>query len=156
GYFLLEELGRGGMGVVYKARQEGLARPVALKLIRERLRDRDGAARFRIEAEAIGRLRHPNVVTVFAFAQAGDWLALAMEYLGGGSLSSLLEDGPLEPGRAAEVARQVALGLQAAHDGGIVHRDLKPSNVLLDADGSVRVADFGLARLLDREEHLTA
>jgi eukaryotic-like serine/threonine-protein kinase len=156
GYEILEEIGHGGMGVVYKARQTALDRVVALKLIRERHREGEGAARFRTEAQAVGRLRHPHVVAAFSFEQSGGWLALAMEYLPGGNLAALLKAGPLDPRRAAQLASQIAQGLQAAHEAGVVHRDLKPANVLLAEDGSARVADFGLARLLDSDESLTA
>jgi hypothetical protein len=145
---VLCELGRGGMGVVYKARQRGLKRLVALKVLHERLLHPEGVARFRTEAEAVGRLRCTSVVAVYAFGQEGGCPFLAMEYFAGGSLKDLLQAGPLPFDRAAEVVRQVALGVQAAHEAGIVHRDLKPGNVLLDGERAC-VADFGLARLTD-------
>lgn len=145
---LLGVLGRGGMGIVYKAKQRGLKRLVALKVILDRLRAVEGVARFRVEAEAIGRLRSEHVVAVHAFGEENGCPYLAMEYLPGGSLKDLLRQGPLPFDRAADVVRQVALGVQAAHEAGIVHRDLKPANVLLDRE-RVCVADFGLARLLD-------
>jgi serine/threonine-protein kinase len=112
-------------------------------------------ARFRTEAEAVARLRHPNVVEVFAFGEHNDLLYYAMELLQG-SLASLLRGGPLPLRQAAELTRQVALGVHAAHAAHVIHRDLKPANVLLGADGQARVADFGLAKLLDGDSGQTA
>jgi serine/threonine-protein kinase len=150
GYEILEELGKGGMGVVYKARQRPFGRLVALKMVRAHLlAGPDEVARFRTEAQAVGRLDHPHVVHVFAFGEEQGCPYFAMEYLSGGSLARLLRQGPLEPRHAAELVRQVARGVQAAHEAGILHRDLKPGNVLLDSQGNARVADFGLAKLLD-------
>ncbi len=152
GYEILEELGKGGMGVVFKARQVAFDRLVAVKMIRSQvIAGPDELARFRTEALAVGRLDHPHVVRVFAFGEERDCPFFVMEYLSGGSLAHLLREGPLEVRRAAELVRQVARGVQAAHEAGVLHRDLKPGNILLDAEGNARVADFGLAKLLDED-----
>jgi serine/threonine protein kinase len=144
------------MGVVFKARQIAFDRLVAVKMIRSlAIAGPDELARFRTEALAVGRLDHPHVVRVFASGEHGDCPFFAMEYLPGGSLLGLLRQGSLEVRRAAELVRQVALGVQAAHQAGILHRDLKPGNVLLDAQGNARVADFGLAKLLDSDSAQT-
>ncbi len=157
GYEVLQELGRGGMGVVFKARQVAFDRLVAVKMIRSQiLAGPDELARFRTEALAVGRLDHPHVVRVHAFGEEQDCPYFVMEYLPGGSLAGLLRRGPLEVRRAAELVRQVARGVQAAHEAGVLHRDLKPGNVLLDAEDNARVADFGLAKLLDADSGQTA
>jgi serine/threonine-protein kinase len=145
------------MGVVYKARQVAFDRLVAIKMIRSQvLAGPDELARFRTEAQAVGRLDHPHVVRVHAFGQEEECPYFVMEYLCGGSLAQRLREGPLEVRRAAELVRQVALGVQAAHEAGVLHRDLKPGNVLVDAEGNARVADFGLAKLLDGDGGQTA
>src|SRR5262249_31593001 len=131
GYEVLAELGRGGMGVVYRARQGALGREVALK----RLRESDPAlvARLRTEAEALARLQHPNIVQVFEVRELYSGPVLCLELCPGGSLEARLAAGPLPPPEAAQLVRAVALGVHAAHRAGIVHRDLKPANVLLSA-----------------------
>jgi serine/threonine-protein kinase len=157
GYEVLEQIGRGGMGVVFKARQAAFDRLVAIKRIRAAdLAGPDELARFRTEALAVGRLDHPHIVRVHDFEEEQGEPFLVMEYLPGGSLEKLLDQGPLQARRAAELVRQVALGVQAAHDRGILHRDLKPANVLLTADGIPRITDFGLAKLLDADSGQTA
>ena len=155
GYEVLAELGRGGMGVVWKAHQVSLNRIVALKLIRGQA-DPNLILRFRAEAEAVARLRHPHVVQVF---EAGEWGTdpfFAMEFCPGGTLSSRLSTGPLAPRVAADLSLKLAGGVAAAHRAGVIHRDLKPANVLFDATGEPRVADFGLAKMLDDSAGLTA
>jgi serine/threonine protein kinase len=149
GYALLETLGEGGMGVVYKARQKGLNRLVALKVI---LGGRGAGPkkliRFLAEAEAVASIRHPNVVQVHEYGEVDGRPFLAMECLTGGSLADRLKrGGKLEPRAAAGLLAKLARAVQAAHDQGIVHRDLKPSNVLFDAADEPKVADFGLAKL---------
>jgi predicted Ser/Thr protein kinase len=148
GYALDGELGRGGMGVVYRATQISLNRPVALKmLLGGEFADPQELVRFLGEAEVVAAVRHPNVVQVYDYGDSGGRPYFAMEYLGGGSLVTLVRDGnSLSPTRAAELVEQVARGVQAAHDLGIVHRDLKPGNVLLAEDGTPKVTDFGLAK----------
>jgi len=148
GYELLEPLGEGGMGVVYKARQIGLNRIVALKMV---LGGDEAKAnqliRFLAEAEAVASIKHPNVVQVFEYGNAAGRPFLAMEYLDGGSLSDRIKsDNPLSPNDAAQLIEKLARAVQAAHDQQIVHRDLKPGNVLFDSNGEPKVTDFGLAK----------
>src|SRR5262249_6926198 len=133
GYEILGELGRGGMGVVYKARQAGTQRLVALKVIRkERLAHPEAVRRFRRELQAAARLAHPNIVLVHGSDQVGDTHYLAMEFVDGVTLQRLVEEhGPLPVAQACEYARQAALGLQHAHEQSLVHRDIKPSNLML-------------------------
>jgi hypothetical protein len=148
GYEILGELGRGGMGVVYKARQVSLNRLVALKMLPgAAYAEQHELVRFLAEAEAVAAVRHPNVVQVFDYGSQGLRPYFAMEYLGGGSLVELIrKSGRLAPATAAAILEKVARGVHAAHDLGIVHRDIKPQNVLLDADGEPKVTDFGLAK----------
>jgi hypothetical protein len=150
GYDLIEPLGRGGMGVVFKARQRALGRVVALKQIAAGLdADLGELARFRIEAEAAARLKHPNIVAVFDVGEQDAVPFLAMELVEGGSLADRLKAGTIEPRQGAELVATLARAVQHAHDLGVVHRDLKPANILLAADGTPKIADFGLAKRLD-------
>ena len=152
--FLIDcELGRGGMGVVYRARQLGLGRIVALKMIPTG--DPVAAGRFRAEAEAIARLHHPNVVQVYAVGKHDDRPYLVMEYLSGGSLARRLDGNPWRPHDAARLVGALAGGVDAAHRVDVVHRDLKPSNVLLADDDTPKIADYGLVKLMDSEASLT-
>src|SRR6266487_29329 len=132
-YELLEEIGRGGMGIVYRARQVSLDRLVAVKLLPfGGLGGPDFALRLRAEAVAAGSLRHPNIVAIHEVALHQGQHFLAMDLVAGPSLARVLRDGPLPARRAATTLRQVALAVQHAHERGIIHRDLKPSNILLD------------------------
>jgi tetratricopeptide (TPR) repeat protein len=153
GYEILAELGRGGAGVVYKARQVALDRIVALKVLAS---GHNAApielARFQSEAEAVARLRHPHIVPIHEVGQADGRPYFVLEYLPGGSLAARLGNQPAQPRQAAEMMRTLARAIHYAHQNGIIHRDLKPGNILLDADGTPKVADFGLARRLDLEE----
>jgi tetratricopeptide (TPR) repeat protein len=150
GYEVLGELGRGGMGIVFKARQESLDRLVALKVVLSgQFAGDQERVRFRTEALAVARLSHPNVVQVFEVGESQGHPYLALEYVAGGSLADQLHDGPLPPRPAAELVERLARAVQAAHDKGVVHRDLKPANVLLSTDGTPKIADFGLAKRLD-------
>jgi phage shock protein PspC (stress-responsive transcriptional regulator)/predicted Ser/Thr protein kinase len=148
---LLELLGRGGMGAVYKARQKNLDRIVALKVIPpEAAKDPTFAERFQREARAMARLNHANIVTVYDFGQVGDLYYLLMEYVDGVNLRQALRAARLEPSEALAIVPQICDALQYAHDQGVVHRDIKPENILLDRLGRVKIADFGLAKMLNK------
>ncbi len=148
---ILECLGRGGMGVVYKARQKTLNRLVALKILApERVRDPKFAERFAREAQALAALNHPNIVTIHDFGQAGGFYFLLMEYVDGLNLRQLLRTRKFTPEEALAIVPPLCDALQFAHDRGIVHRDIKPENLLLDKDGRVKIADFGIARMVGR------
>ncbi len=156
GFVIGDELGRGGMGVVYLARQVGLGRDVALKMISASGQvGPDVAARFRAEAEAIARLHHPQVVQIFAVGEHAGRPYFAMEYVPGGSLAARLDGTPWAPGRASDLVEAVARGIEEAHRLGVVHRDLKPGNILIGRDGTPKIADFGLAKLVDSDSELT-
>lgn len=175
GYEVLQELGSGGMGIVYKARQFGLDRVVALKMLRAGdLATESEQTRFREEARAVAQLRHPNIIQVHEVGEHEGRVYFTQEYAEGGSLADWLDGTPLPPYEAAKVVRLLALAMAAAHAQGVLHRDLKPANVLLargrdpsvtssgmPVQGSplntflVKVADFGLARWLGGESELT-
>src|SRR3954462_11215802 len=149
---ILEYLGRGGMGVVYKARQKSLNRFVALKLLApERVTDAKFAERFTREAHALAALNHPHIVTVYDFGQAGGYYFLLMEFVDGVNLRQLLQAKKLTPEEALAIVPPLCDALQFAHERGIVHRDIKPENLLLAKDGAVKIADFGIAKLLGAE-----
>jgi hypothetical protein len=153
GYEILGVLGRGGMGLVYRARQSRLDRLVALKVLpAEAAKDPAFAERFTREARALARLNHPHIVTLYDFGQAGPLPYFVMEYVDGTSLRERLRQGPLPPAEAVRLAVQVCNALEEARGEGLVHRDIKPENVLLDKRGRVKVADFGVAKLLQRKE----
>jgi serine/threonine protein kinase len=144
-----EHLGRGGMGVVYKARQRNLNRPVAVKILPPSSGDDPAfAERFTREAQALARLNHPNIVQVHDFGRTEDHFYFIMEYVDGVNLRALIHDGNLKPEEALKIVPQICEALQFAHDEGIVHRDIKPENILIDKKGRVKIADFGLAKLL--------
>src|SRR6185503_16453821 len=154
---IFECLGRGGMGVVYKARQKSLNRLVALKLLApERVQDARFAERFAREAQALARLNQPNIVTVYDFGQAGGFFYLLMEFVDGVNLRHLLRSRKLEPSEALAIVPPVCEALQYAHEHGIVHCDIKPENLLLDKSGRVKIADFGIARMLGAAPSQTA
>lgn len=155
-YEILELLGHGGMGVVYKARQPELNRLVALKMIRPAVADDDETvARFRVEAEVVARLHHAAIVQIHEIGSHAGRPFLSLEFVPGGSLATRLQSGPLTPLAAAELVEELAGAVAHAHRAHVVHRDLKPANVLLDLDGKPKVADFGLARLLDGDAGLS-
>ncbi|MGW0611655.1 protein kinase domain-containing protein [Streptomyces sp. NPDC002788] len=149
-YRLDVEIGRGGMGEVWRAYDETLARAVAVKLLLPQDTDATATSRFRLEAQTAGRLNHPHVVGVLDFGEYDNRLYLVMELVDGDSLARVLSvSGALPAERVATLAAQAAAGLAAAHAQGIVHRDVKPANLLLDAHGTLKIGDFGIARFLD-------
>jgi tetratricopeptide (TPR) repeat protein/tRNA A-37 threonylcarbamoyl transferase component Bud32 len=151
GYEIEGELGRGGMGVVYKARQAGLNRTVALKMIlHSRHAGGEGRARFLAEAEAVARLQHPNIVQIHEIGEHDNAPYFSLEFCPGGSLDRKLAHKPAPAREAAALVRTLADAVHAAHKRGIVHRDLKPANVLIAEDGTLKVTDFGLAKRLDQ------
>ncbi len=155
-YELLEVLGRGGMGVVYKARQVNLKRMVAVKMILEgRLASTSDIQRFRIEAQAAGRLSHSNVVTVYEIGELDGRHYYSMDYIDGLSLADLVRAGPQDSRNAARYLQTIAEAIHLAHENGILHRDLKPANVLIDRDDEPHVTDFGLAKLAGDDSGLT-
>ncbi len=146
---ILELLGRGGMGAVYKARQPGLDRIVALKILPPNVNtDPAFAERFSREAKALAKLNHPNIVGVFDFGHVNGLYYFLMEYMDGVNLRQAMRAGTLKSGEALKIVPQVCEALQFAHDEGVVHRDIKPENIMLDRRGRVKIADFGLAKLL--------
>ena len=150
GFDILAVLGRGGMGVVYKARQHQLDRLVALKMILTTSHAGEAAlVRFRTEAEAIARLQHPNIVQVFAIGEHEEKPYILFEFCPGGSLAQKIKGTPWPPADAARMVLTLARAIEAAHQKNIIHRDLKPGNVLLLEDGTPKITDFGLARKLD-------
>ena len=150
GYELLRELGQGGMGVVYLARQVRLNRLVALKMIRSgSLAGTDELQRFQTEAEAVARLQHPNIVQVFEVGEHEGQPFFSLEFCPGGSLDKKLAGSPLPPREAASLVEMLSRAVQALHQANVIHRDLKPANILLAAEGTAKITDFGLAKKLD-------
>ncbi|WP_395749106.1 protein kinase domain-containing protein [Prosthecobacter sp.] len=146
---IIECLGRGGMGVVYKARQKTLNRIVALKLLApERSEDAKFAARFEKEAQALAALSHPHIVTIHDFGQAGGFFYLLMEFVDGVNLRQAMTAGRFTPEQALAIVPPICDALQYAHEHGIVHRDIKPENLLLDKEGRLKIADFGIAKMI--------
>lgn len=145
-YQILEEIGKGGMATVYRARQPSMDRDVALKVIRRGLSDPAAVQRFQREARLIARLEHPHILPVYDFDGAHDPPYIVMRYLDGGTLEGVLARGALDGADIAALARQICSGLDYAHRQGVIHRDIKPSNILIDRDGNAFVSDFGIAR----------
>ena len=147
-YQILEELGRGGMGIVYKAEDTKLKRTIALKFLPlELMRETEARERFIQEAQAAASLNHPNICTVHEIDEADGHTFIAMEYLVGQSLKQKISSGPMKIEEALDTVVQIAEGLQEAHENGIVHRDIKPANIMLTKKGQVKIMDFGLAKL---------
>jgi len=148
-YPVLEVVGRGGMGVVYLAKDTELKRRIAIKVLPGKVaKDPSLLARFRMEAQILAALNHPNIATIFTMEEASGRKFLTMEFVVGDTLHDLVRKGPLVVGDALRIAHQIARALEAAHRSGVVHRDLKPANVMLTDDKRVKVLDFGLAKAL--------
>ncbi len=157
-YRIVEELGRGGMGVVYKALEESLNRYVAIKVLGAHLAaDQDYVKRFVREAQAAAALNHPNIIQIYGIGEEGGEHYFAMEYVDGVSLQELIRrEGRIPNPRAAAIVLEAAKGLAAAHDRGIIHRDIKPANIMIDRQGMVKIADFGLALRPADQTRITA
>lgn len=155
-YEVIELIGEGGMGVVYKASQKNLNRIVALKMIRSgSLASESEVRRFRSEAQAAAKLQHPSVVAIHEVGEQDGRLFFSMDYIEGQSLAQLVEDAPLAPNLAARYVRTIAEAVHYAHRCGILHRDLKPANILIDVKGQPRITDFGLAKQMEIDSDLT-
>jgi len=154
-YEILSELGAGGMGEVYRARDTSLGREVAIKTLPVRLSsDRESLRRLEQEARSASALNHPNIVTIYEFAEVDSTCYIAMELVEGQTLRQLLASGPIPLRQTIQIAAQVAEGLAKAHEAGIVHRDLKPGNLMLSRDGLAKILDFGLAKLTAPESSI--
>src|SRR5262245_5557600 len=149
-YEILGSLGAGGMGEVYRARDTRLKREVALKILPASFAgDPDRLARFQREAEVLASLNHPHIAAIYGLEDSTDVKALVMELVEGPTLADRIAQGPIPVDDALPIAKQIAEALEAAHERGIIHRDLKPANIKIKDDGSVKVLDFGLAKLAE-------
>lgn len=145
-YEILAPLGTGGMGEVYRARDSKLGREVALKVLPQALAiDPERMARFQREAQVLASLNHPNIASIYGFEESGSVRAIVMELVEGPTLADRIAHGPIAVDDALPIAKQIAEGLEAAHERGIIHRDLKPANIKIKPDGTAKVLDFGLA-----------
>jgi serine/threonine protein kinase len=155
-YRILDKLGEGGMGVVYKAEDTKLKREVAIKFLPPQVAaDSHERKRFEIEAQAAAALNHPNIATIHAIEHVDDQTFIVMEYIDGQELKEKIQVGPLPFNDALDIAMQIAKGLEVAHNKGIVHRDIKATNIMLTQDGRVKVMDFGLAKLSSAKSMVT-
>ena len=155
-YLLRRKLGQGGMGIIWEAEDTTLQRMVALKMIRGFAFSTDSERqRFKTEASAVARLDHPNIVPIYEIGEIEDQPYFSMKLLHGGTLSTRLKTGAVEPREAATIMEKLARAIHHAHERGVLHRDLKPDNVLLDEDGEPYLTDFGLAKMLDSTNGLT-
>src|SRR5262245_10380009 len=155
-YAVLKPIASGGMGTIFLGRDERLDRLVAIKLLREGFDDPDLRERFLSEARSVGRLRHINIVTIFDVGEHENQPFIAMEYVEGETLYDLIKRrAPIPLNRKIQLMSELSAGLQYAHRAGIVHRDIKPKNVMLDAEGVVKILDFGIARTMDSRASLT-
>src|SRR5262245_24954165 len=148
------QIGAGGMGVVYRARDTKLRRDVAIKILPQTFaHDSERLARFEREARTLASLNHPNIGQIYGLEESDGVKALVMELVEGPTLADRIAHGPIQLDEALPIAKQIAEALEAAHEQGIIHRDLKPANVKVRPDGIVKVLDFGLAKALDRAPH---
>src|SRR5439155_2322229 len=155
-YELLEEIGRGGQGLVYRARQKSLNRTVALKIIGlGQFATKTHLKRFHLEAEAAASLDHPCIVPIYEIGERDGSCYFSMKLIDGGPLDEVVRRGPLPVRHAAEIIAKLARAVHCAHDRGVLHRDIKPGNILLDAKGEPHLTDFGLARLAETESTVT-
>ena len=151
-YNILEKIGQGGMGTVYRAQDTTLDREVAIKVLPEQFtQDPQRLARFEREAKLLASLNHPNIAAIYGFEHADDVHFLVLELVPGDTLAEQVAKGPLPVEKALEVCRQIAEGVEAAHEKGVIHRDLKPANVMITPEGKVKILDFGLAKALEVE-----
>jgi serine/threonine-protein kinase len=155
-YEVIAQIGAGGMGEVYKARDNKLNRDVALKILPDAwASDADRLARFRREAQVLASLNHPHIGAIHGFEDSGGTYALVLEFVDGPTLADQIAQGPLSMGEALQIAKQIADALEAAHEHGIIHRDLKPANIKVTLDGTVKVLDFGLAKAMEAPASLS-
>jgi eukaryotic-like serine/threonine-protein kinase len=151
-YEILSQIGAGGMGEVYRARDPKLGRDVAIKVLPEAFaRDADRMARFQREAKVLARLDHPNIASIYGLEDSDGTRALVMQLVEGPTLADRIKQGPIPVDEAIRIARQISDALEYAHECGIVHRDLKPANVKVTADDTVKILDFGLAKALEED-----
>src|SRR6185503_609617 len=149
-YEILSAIGAGGMGEVLRARDTKLGRDVALKVLPHTLAsDPERVARMHREAQVLAALNHPNIAAIYGFEDRGEIHALVLEFVDGETLADRIARGPIPLGDALPIAKQIAEALEAAHEQGIIHRDLKPANIKVRRDGTVKVLDFGLAKLAE-------
>jgi serine/threonine protein kinase len=154
-YTLHEQLGAGGMGVVYRATHSRLQRKAAIKLIRGGVSSPERITRFEVEARAVAKLDHRGIVPIYEIGVAGDQHFLALAYIEGETLAHRIARGPLSAEEAATLLRKICAAVSYAHNQGVIHRDLKPANILLDKNGEPHITDFGLARLENENQALT-
>src|SRR5688572_27452546 len=153
-YRVIERIGRGGMGIVYKAVDETLDRHVAIKVLNSEFGDAAVLKRFRAEAITLARLNHPGIATIYELNRQEDELMMVMEFVRGETLHQFADRvGPVDPPHAAHLCMQVLDALSHAHTAGVIHRDLKPANLMVTETGSVKVMDFGIARVLGAENY---
>ncbi|MEJ2495136.1 MAG: serine/threonine-protein kinase [Ignavibacteriaceae bacterium] len=146
-YKVLEKLGEGGMGVVYKAHDNILNRDVAIKFLPKQLSSKEEKERFTVEARAAAVLNHPNIATIYAIEQADKQAFIVMEFIDGVELKEKISKGILKTNEALDIIKQVAEGLETAHEKGVIHRDIKSTNIMVTANSRIKIMDFGLAKI---------
>ena len=153
---VIEKIGQGGMGVVYRAQDTNLSRDVAIKVLPEQFtQDPQRLARFEREAKLLASLNHPNIAAIHSFEHADEIHFLVLELVEGETLADLLTKGPVPVEKTLELCQQIAEGVEAAHEKGVIHRDLKPANVKVTPEGKVKILDFGLAKAFECEVPVT-